>query len=194
MISIEQYIGILNEKEANRKYIKKELLKHNKHKKTNLKYLKDLKEARSIIQVAAQATQQFLKDRISTIVSNALKAVFEDPYTFKIEFVKRRNSMECDLLFEKKGQSMGPLDSCGYGAADVASLALRIAYWKLDGDCRNLLVLDEPTRNLSRDKQPLAGQIIKHLSESFNLQFLIVTHNKALIDSADKVFDISKLK
>lgn len=158
-----------------------------------LTHLSDLEEARTIFQKAAQITQSHLSKSISDIVSSALEAVFDDPYKFEIEFVKRRNSTECDLWFEKNGKRKKPLDSCGYGAADIASLALRVAYWKMENDSRNVLVLDEPFRNLSLDKQPLASMMIKNLSRmKGGLQFIIVTHNEALLASADRSFEISK--
>lgn len=158
-----------------------------------LSHLEDLEEARVIFQKAAQVTQSQLSEQISGIVSSALAAVFDDPYTFVVDFVSRRNTTECDLMFEKNGKRRSPLASCGYGAADIASLALRVAYWKLDGESRNVLVLDEPTRNLDVFKQPLASMMIKNLSRMpGGLQFIIVTHQKALAESADKQFSVSK--
>jgi len=155
--------------------------------------LEDLEMARVLFQKASQITQSQLSEQISGIVSSALAAVFEDPYTFVVEFVSRRNTTECDLMFEKNGKRKSPLDSCGYGAADIASLALRVAYWKLDGESRNVLVLDEPTRNLDAEKQPLAAMMIKNLSRMKNgLQFVIVTHQIPLAQSADRQFSVVK--
>ncbi|MCP4650423.1 MAG: hypothetical protein GY853_10140, partial [PVC group bacterium] len=94
--------------------------------------------------------------------------------------------------FVKNGKRKSPLASCGYGAADIASLSLRVAYWKL-GDSRNVMCLDEPTRNLDKEKQPLASMMIKQLSRmKGGLQFLIVTHQMALAESADKHFGVIK--
>jgi DNA repair exonuclease SbcCD ATPase subunit len=178
------------EKELTRKDMIKEDMKRKQKKRENLlDHLEDLSEARIIFQNAAQLSQQILQKQISGIVSNALSAVFEEPYEFQIEFVTRRNATECDLLFVKDGKTREPLESCGYGVADIASLALRVAFWKLDGNSRNTIILDEPTRNLSVDKQPLASMMIKKLSET-GIQFIIVTHNESLTEAADKVFAV----
>ena len=159
----------------------------------DLEYLEDLEEARAIFQKASQVTQTRLSKQIEKIVSSALAAVFKDPYTFVVEFVPRRNTTECDLFFEKRGKRYSPLASCGYGAADIASLALRVAYWKLDGEARNVLVLDEPTRNLDVFKQPLASMMIQQLSRmKGGLQFIIVTHQIPLAESADRRFSVIK--
>ncbi|MDP8268291.1 MAG: hypothetical protein P9L97_06130 [Candidatus Tenebribacter davisii] len=158
----------------------------------NLIHMENLNEARAIFQKASQVTQTQLSEQISGIVTSALSAV-GFPYSFVVEFVERRNTTEADLWFEQNGKRKKPLDSCGYGAADIASLALRVAYWKLDGEARNVLALDEPTRNLSVDKQPLASMMIRELSRmEGGLQFIIVTHQKALAESADRLFTVVK--
>ena len=182
------------DKIASRKeFLKEELLEWEKKREKNLYLLNELEEARVIFQTAAQITQTQLAERIEKIVSSALAAVFPDPYTFKIEFVKKRNSTECNLLFEKNGKTRSPLSACGFGAADIASLALRVAYWKLDENARNCLILDEPTRYLSLDKHESASMMISQLSKMpGGLQFLIVTHSKSLSKYADKCFKVEQ--
>jgi len=183
----------LNDRLAERKFAVKELSDWETKLNNGLTELDDLEEVRIIFQKASQITQSQLSKRISEIVSSALAAVFKEPYTFIVEFVLRRNTTECDLLFEKNGKRKSPLDSCGYGAADIASLALRVAYWKLDSDARNVLVLDEPTRALSLDKHERASMMIRELSRMKNgLQFIIVTHSKSLSTYADKSFKVEK--
>lgn len=189
---IEKLLRNLQEKEVERMLIAKEISVWKDKVAVLLDSISDLETSRSIFQRASQLTQMRLSEHVSGVVSNALKVVFDDPYEFKVSFVTRRNVTECDLLFVRNENDMPPLDSCGYGAADVASLALRVAFWKLDGKSNNCLILDEPFRQLSLDKQDLASLMIKRLSEMLKLQFIIVTHNEALAQSADKVFKITK--
>ena len=153
-------------------------------------HLENLQVARSLIQKAAQLTQEKLSSHISDLVSLALRSVFPDPYEFQAVFENRRNSMECDLNFVKDGHEYKPLDSCGYGAADIASFALRVAYWSL-GDTRPLLIWDEPFRQLDKKKQPLAAEMVKRLSQELGLQIIIITHSEELAECADKVFNVT---
>jgi len=152
--------------------------------------LENLQVARSLIQKAAQLTQERLSVHISDLVSLALRSVFEEPYEFQATFENRRNTIECDLNFVKDGNEYKPLDSCGYGAADVASFALRIAYWSL-GETRPVLIWDEPFRQLSKKKQPMAAEMVKRLSKELGLQIIIITHSEELAECADKVFKVS---
>lgn len=174
---------------------KKELLEQQKEGLISLEkrlssYLEDLQVARSLIQKAAQLTQEKLSVHISDLVSLALRSVFEDPYEFQATFENRRNTMECDLTFVKDGNEYKPLDSCGYGAADVASFALRIAYWSL-GDTRPVLIWDEPFRQLDKKKQGMAAEMVSKLSKELGLQIIIITHSEELAECADKLFNVS---
>jgi DNA repair exonuclease SbcCD ATPase subunit len=153
-------------------------------------YLENLQVSRSLIQKAAQLTQEKLSIHISDLVSLALRSVFDDPYEFQATFENRRNSMECDLVFVKDGNEYKPLDSCGYGAADVASFALRIAYWSL-GETRPVLIWDEPFRQLDKNKQSMAAEMVRKLSKELGLQIIIITHSEELAECANKLFNVS---
>lgn len=152
----------------------------------------NLEHARELIREAGLRTQQQLQYHISDINSLALSAVFEDPYELKVDFVQRRNKTECDLIFVRDGKEIDPLEASGYGAVDVASFALRVASWSMQQPrTRNVIILDEPMRFLSEDRQPYAGKMVKELSERLGLQFIIVTHEEVFSQYADKVFQVS---
>ena len=149
----------------------------------------DIELARVLIREVGFKTQEQLQYHISDITSLALSAVFEDPYELKVAFVQRRDKMECDLTFTRAGVELDPLNSSGYGAVDVASLALRVASWSMQRPRRrNTIILDEPLKYLSEDMQVFAGKMIKELSDKLGIQFIIVTHEPLLADFADRTF------
>lgn len=151
----------------------------------------DSEQAQAIIQAVAQKTQSELKYRLSEIVSLALAAVFEDPYKLKVNFVIQRGKTECILLFERNGELFDPLFSSGGGAVDIAAMALRVAIWSLtQPKTRNVLILDEPFRFLSKEYQVKASLMLKELSEKLSLQIIMVSHSESLIDGANKVFRV----
>lgn len=150
-------------------------------------------QAREIVREVGLATQQQLQVHISDVTSLALESVFEDPYELIAEFVQRRNKTECDLYFERDGNRMDPMDSSGFGAVDVASLALRIAAWSMQlPQKRPVMILDEPFKWLDgrTDRIERASRMIKELSDKLGIQFLIVTHDSVLGDHADKTFTV----
>lgn len=154
--------------------------------------IKDHKEVQALFQRAAEITQEKLAIHLSDLVSLALKTVFKDPYKFKVDFISKRGSTECDLLFvDEKGNEYQPLNSCGYGAADVASFALRVAYHSL-GNTRSALVFDEPFRQVAVDLMDKVSELVKSLSKELTLQFIIITHNKELAGCADRGFAVTQ--
>lgn len=169
---------------------KERLLEESVEKKEELEERHDsATKARALVQDVAQQTQQKLEYHIASLVNLALSSIFDDPYEFEVEFVQRRNKTETDLWFVKDGERMKPIDSSGGGALDVASFALRCAFWSLR-KTRPTIVLDEPMKFLSRDLQPKASEMVRHLSESLGLQFLITSHINELIEAADKLFNV----
>jgi len=162
----------------------------------NKRNAKNLEEAQNILQQVAQKTQQELEYQISEIVSTALSAILpDDPYEFKIEFVLRRGKTEADLYFVKDGERYNPIDDNGGGAVDVASFALRVALWNLSRPkTRNTLVIDEPFKWLSKKYLSAAGEFLKLISEKLNIQIIMITHIPELIESSDKIFEVTKVK
>lgn len=150
-------------------------------------------KSQAIIIAVSKATQEELQYRIEEPVTLALAAVYnEDPYKLKAAFeITGRGNTECNLEFERNGNSNKPLDSSGGGPIDVASFALRIGSWSLSQPrTRPLLVLDEPFRWVSRNKMPLAGQMLKEISKELGLQVIMVTHISELIECADRVIEV----
>ena len=155
--------------------------------------LKDSEKAQYIIQKVAKETQENLIFNIENVVTSALQAVFDEPYRFKVIFDIKRNKTDCRLVFEKNGFLMNPLDSSGYGAADIASFALRIAAWSLKTPKnRPIFILDEPFKHLSIELQERGSALIKELSVQLGIQFIIITHVNAITGYSDKVFVVKK--
>jgi len=156
-----------------------------KHEKTMLA----TERARTILQTVAANMQKTLEFHIANVVTMALASVFDDPYEFKVQFETRRNQTEVDFFFVRNGNEIDPIDNSGYGAVDVAALALRMAVWNISNS-RALLMIDEPFKFLSRDLQTIASGLLKELSTQLNIQLLMVSHIPEIINEADRVFNV----
>lgn len=159
----------------------------------NKKLIQLMEEAREIIRIVGIETQKQLQYHISDIASLALESIFENPYKLILEFIKRRNKIECDILFERDEIKYDePLENSGGGTIDVSSYALRIASWSMERpQTRNIIILDEPLKNISAEYQELASEMLKEVADKLNIQFIIVTHNTVLTTYADRVFEAS---
>jgi DNA repair exonuclease SbcCD ATPase subunit len=175
--------------------IEKDLQKYKDSYTDSKRELRKYEQAKEIVKKVSIQTQQQLQYHIGDITSLALESVFEDPYKLEINFEERRNKTECDIFFVREGEKIDPLLASGGGAVDIAAFALRIASWSLQIDkSRNIIILDEPMKNISEEYKEKVSQMIKDVSKKLNIQFIIITHEPKLTNYADRVFEISKHK
>lgn len=153
-------------------------------------------QAQLILQEAAKMTQENLQYRISTLVTLAMEAVFDDPYKVQLEFEPMRGKTVANLFFEKDGNAVLPCDASGGGAVDVGSLGLMFSLWTLQvPKTRNLFVLDEPLKWLKGGDLPAKGaKMLSQISHRLGLQILMVSHSPELIEHADRVFKVIKTR
>jgi DNA repair exonuclease SbcCD ATPase subunit len=146
-----------------------------------------------LIQETAQETQNKLKYHIEDLVQTALDSCWPGIYDFFVEFEIKRGKTEARMYLEKDGEEIDPMEGTGGGVVDITAFALRLVSWSLSRTAP-LLIMDEPMKWLSRDLRPLAGDMLRSLSEKLGLQIIMVTHDEEIINISDKVFRVSQLK
>jgi DNA repair exonuclease SbcCD ATPase subunit len=156
------------------------------------RHVKHTVEAQALLQTVAERVQEQVHGQISRVVSKCLKAVFDDPYQFRIIFEKKRGKTEARMVFVRKGLILNPTEECGLGPVDVAAFALRLACLVLQKPALDrVLILDEPFKFVSerKDYRERVGQLLTTLAVEMKVQFVIVTHDQIL--EVGKVIDIS---
>ena len=153
-------------------------------------------EARIVIQLVAQQTQEKLQYKISELGSLALAAVFPRPYKLFVEFIPRRGKTECDILFERDGEKFNPMEDSGGGAVDVAAFALRPSIWSLViPRKRALFILDEPFSGL---KGEVANEqilkIVHEISKRLSSQVIMIADERidreVLAENCDSLMEV----
>ena len=169
-----------------------------KHDKRSLR---QHERALEIVKQVGLTMQKQLEYHLSEQVSLAMEAIFDEPYKLKVNFIEKRGKTEVELLFVKRDLEFPPIGSAGGGAIDIASLALRIAYWSMrqDTKVRPLLLLDEPFSRLKgEDANKRALAIVQEISQKLGLQIITVSDERMpredIISNADKVFHVSQNK
>jgi DNA repair exonuclease SbcCD ATPase subunit len=140
-------------------------------------------QAQTVIQEVAHAVQQQVHERVASVVSRCLAAVFDDPYDFKIDFLRKRGKTEAKLSFVSGDHEVDPRTACGGGILDVAAFALRLACLVMTRPKpRRLLVLDEPFRSLQPAEyyHPRVSELLESLADELKVQFVIVSHEEEL--------------
>ena len=152
----------------------------------------DLEECKFIVQDVSEKLQNKLADTLNSIVTNALSTVFDDPYEFKIEIESKANVVQATPTLVKDGESFGIKSDVGYGVVDVCALALRVALLSLQKNHNNVLVLDEPFKNIGKKDRAKACQLLKTMSEKLEIQFILVTHVDEIKDIADLLIEVDR--
>ena len=152
--------------------------------------LMDVVAAQGLVQAVAQQIQQQAHNRIASVVSRALEAVFDEPYEFCINFEQKRGRTEAGLVFVRDGMEVDPMTASGGGVVDVAAFALRLSCLMLHRPpLRRLLILDEPFKFVSAEYRGRLRVLLDTLSKEMGVQMLMVTHILEL--KAGKVIDLS---
>ncbi len=201
MATIKELRQTLENKKGRRDQLQKEIDKVQESIRMDNRQLNRHERALEIVKQVGLATQKQLEYHLSEQVSLAMEAVFDDPYKLKVDFQEKRGKTEVELLFTRGELELPPIGNTGGGAIDIASLALRIAYWAMrqDKKVRPLLLLDEPFSRLKgEDANRRALSIVKQLSSNLGLQIISVSDERVsredIISNADRVFHISQNK
>lgn len=191
---IDKYFELLNQKKGERNKIKEQIKSTKEKLIKSKKDLISIEKAQSILQEVSKQTQEQIKFHIEDIVTMAIETVFTDNlYEFKLDFVVKRNKVECELYLERDGYRFDIEEANGGGMVDLVSFALRIALWSLKiGEKNNTIILDEPFKFISKDLIDKAGKILQELSKKLGIQFIIVTHIQQLVEYGGKVFEVVK--
>lgn len=153
----------------------------------------DLTEARETVNNVMLATQISLKDFIEEVVTLCLQTVLGTQYGFRVNYELKRNQSEANLLVTKYGEEYDPEDDCGGGVIDLAGLGLILALWTLARERPEpVLILDEPGRCISVDLTEEFGRMLKEVSALMKLQIIMINHDPAIINQADKAFMVTQ--
>lgn len=149
-------------------------------------------EALALAQGVAERIQTIATDPVSRIVTRCIRAVYPDPYEFRITFARKRSRTEARMSFVRDGIEVDPISASGGGVVDVAAFGLRLACLMLSRPKpRKLLVLDEPFRFVPPKLRPRVRRLLERLSAEMGVQILLVTHQRAL--RCGEIVDVSQL-
>lgn len=171
-----------------KKYLKEELQKKEKEIVYKEEQVEVYTKARSLLTEASRLTQQKVKDKIESLLTVALQSIYGKDMKFIADFQIKRNKSEVEFKIQEN-EDVEPYlikDDKGGGVWDVCGLALRMVMWSLQKPrTRPFFVLDEPGKWMG-DLVEKYGEIMKQLCEDLGIRILMVTHDKRLIDIADK--------
>ena len=153
-----------------------------------------------LVQVLLAKTSEYartqLKARIEETVTAALRGVISDDLSFRITLGDRANQptaeWEVVSCYGDMEIANSPEDARGGGIVDVVSIALRLALLELARPKPGgPLILDEPGKMISAEYAPNLAGFLQEYARRTGRQVLMVTHNDALAEVADRSYRVS---
>ena len=188
-IELESKINILKNylsRESGKRDKVSEQIEVNKTKvlKTN-RDIELLEKVNILLQNTSEYGREQAKKQIEIIVTNCLQYVFDSNIEFIIEIEQLYGKPNAEFYVITKSDNevikTKPELSRGGGIVDIISLALRISFLQIHKPLvEGPLILDEPAKHVSEEYIFNVADFLKRISEMFNRQVIMVTHNNHL--------------
>ncbi len=195
-IDLKRYSNFLSIKKATKEVLSNKMTKLESSLSVITSNIGYLEEAKDIMNTVSILAQEESKDVIESLVTHAIQSVFGCNYSFEIESKINRNQPEIFLYVvvdDVKYLLRNADDNMSGGVVDIIAFALRIVLWAMHSPrTDNVLILDEPFKNLDGERSTLLGEVIREISETFNLQFIISTRLSWLEDIANVCYTVRK--
>ena len=167
----------------------------------NTKRIEDTAKYIEMAKKLSSASRDNVKKFFEDIITEALKYVTEsDEYKFCIEEITTRQNMSYEFYIEEtingEVSRQKPEDANGGGFIDIISVSAKFAYLMLYDSPKtyaNVIVLDEPGKMISKEMSVRFAEYIKNLCRTYNKQVIMVTHNEAIMCTADNFLTVSKV-
>lgn len=142
-------------------------------------------EVKVFFAVLADAQRKELETKVESLVDYGVRTVFGPEYQFRVTSELRGKSVRTEFWIVQNGLQLSLLDATGGGIGDVVSFLLRVVMLCLIRPSqRRVLVLDEPFKFVSASHFTTLCSLLQELSETLDLQLVMVTHKPELLEAA----------
>jgi hypothetical protein len=138
-------------------------------------------------------TRDKIKNEFENLVTYVLRYITEEDYTFSLVFEKRGNLQELKFAIKTPDceEELDPLDTRGGGIIDLVAFALRIVLIETSlPKNEGFILCDESFKHLSENYLPKIPLLINELSRKLNRQFIIISHEEAIIEGSFNKIEI----
>jgi len=180
---------------AHKQYLEKTAQESKLQVLLNETNLSKFSDALDFLYKFSEFTRNEVKTKLETLSNLALSSVFTDKQMeFRVVPNRNKKGLFYELYISTDG-NITPLEDCkGGGVLDIISLCLRISYLRIfKGSLRQVLILDEPFKNLDDIRRPAAIEWLSTTAKEMGLQLIIVTHLVDLIEKADKAIRVEQI-
>lgn len=156
-----------------------------------------LMQAKVLLAESSRYAKEQVKNQLEVLVTNGLQYIFGEDMRFEIDIVETKTRTEAEFyvvsMHDGHEVRTKPEEANGGGVVDIISIILRIAMLQsCNPPLEGPLLLDEPVKMVSEDFIGKVGEFFRQLSQYFDRQIIMSTHNAHLSEIADKKFRVQK--
>ena len=193
---IEERQSNLDLLSAENRVLKKEICRYDNKLSVEQNKLEITTKALEFVESVANARRGSMKDKIESVLSEALCMIYGSNYQVEMIYEFRHNRTALDIEYIKEtpdGDVRRALDGSGHGLGifDVVSVPIRMLVLMGSDNIDKVCFLDEPYHFISDDKIPLVGEFLRTLCDKLQMQVVMSTHHRELMNYADKNYFIS---
>lgn len=172
-----------------RERIKEEIDRYSSDLQKTMDDLDLLEKVNILLQKTSVFAREQAKKQIEGLTTNCLQYIFDSNIEFQIEIEELYGKPNAEFYVITKDNNTiiktKPQHSRGGGIVDIISIALRIAFLQLHKpEIDGPIILDEPAKHVSEEYIFNVADFLKQVSEMFNRQIIMVTHNVHLSSMA----------
>lgn len=149
-------------------------------------------ESIEFIESAANHERSLIKDKVETVITDALKEIYGVEYSIIFDYTMKRNKTSVDIYLVKKtplGDIIRKQDGFGGGVSDIISLPLKLLVLMALQKNAKVLIADEPGKHMDERVEQFA-LFLKNVSEKLGIQIIILTHFQSMTEFSDNVFEV----
>lgn len=169
--------------------------KENQVKETEAK-ITEITLSRKLIEEASKEAREQGRQFVEMSCTDALQQVFGDDVFVKIVLSETAQSSTAEIRIVKidsdgNQQELSP-SSEGGGMNDIIATVMQVVYGNMIPDNFAPIVLDEPSKYVSKGLAPNFAAFLKDMSRYSSKQLIIPTHDDALMQEGDSIYHIKK--
>lgn len=156
------------------------------------KYEKAVDLMKKIIEGMSQSQINHLEE----LINSSLETIFFDrKYFVELQVTELRNTNNLQIILNEitdDGQLLKTdLDANGYGVKSIIGWVLQI-YFILYYHQYPIMFMDEAMTQLSKQYLPYFKSLINDLAEKYGFIFVLVTHDRDIMDLSDRTYFVEK--
>ncbi|MBO4620663.1 MAG: hypothetical protein J5654_11215 [Victivallales bacterium] len=148
-------------------------------------------KAVEFVEQVATDERRGVKARVEALVSDCLKAVFDDSYAVEFDYGMKRARTSVEVYAIRRCEDgmvvRRQIDGIGGGLADAISLPLKLMVLLNDPVLDRVLVVDEPGKHLSAEHVPKFAQFLQAIAHRLGVQIIMSSHHTNMDAYADSV-------